>query len=135
MRTRKRFYAFASSLSLIVVFLMNVTTPVPVEAVSSVNVSDVNGSDAAMQSWTWTEFGASVIGGAAGGAAAGAVAGAWACGVGAGPGAATGTVAGAVGGAVAYSAIQAYQAFFGGGDEAAALQQSVMRPYVAVAID
>ncbi len=113
-------------------FLINATPPVPIESVQSNAVQMQIVRDEV--SWTWADFGASVVGGAAGGAAAGAVAGAWACGVGAGPGAVTGGVAGAVGGAVGYAAAQAFGYFFGDSNTVSA-QQDVLQPYVASAIN
>jgi len=61
--------------------------------------------------FSWTDFGASIFGGAVGGAAGGAVAGSFAGGVGAGPGAVAGGVGGAVAGGVTYAAVQAYYAY------------------------
>ena len=90
--------------------LMNATTPV----VAQTTTSYASQKQIMLEeSWTWSEFGGSVLGGAAGGAVGGAVTGAAAGGVGAAPGALVGGLAGAAGGAVGNIVTQGVDYFFG----------------------
>ncbi len=107
-----KFYKFAILVAFMT-YCFNSTNKIDSLRINSATANAQQGIGEIMFAWTWTDFGASAVGGGVGGAAAGAVACLWGSPVGVGAGALVGGVSGAVGGAAGYAAVQAWDYFFG----------------------